>query len=335
MPGYFEGETVTRRALFTGGALAAGGIATAAIALPAIGFALGPVFDEVGLRLAETWGRRPTSAPTTTRRSRSRSIRPCRRGGQDDRLRAQAQHAIDGERLPGRVHRDLDALRPPRLPRALGRARRSGSCVRATAASTTRCGEVEGGPPVRPLDRFQTRVQNGQVQLGPRFSVNSELKRFSARDPGEPLGRPVAVPVPEALLGAERPVIDGDPDPQAPAARPAQAAASAGAHERRGHGQGPGCRGRGRDRRLGRRAHRRRRIHEGHAVPQGPEGDQLVLHARLGDAVRVPVAGGDRRGPRDVLRPGPVRAPTTACSTSPTTCGSAASCAACTAGARR
>src|SRR3954452_13944270 len=46
MPGYFEGETITRRALFTGGAAAAGGIATAAILLPAVGFALGPVFDE-------------------------------------------------------------------------------------------------------------------------------------------------------------------------------------------------------------------------------------------------------------------------------------------------
>ena len=45
-PGYFEGETMTRRAMFTGGALAAGGIAGAAIMLPAIGFALGPVFEE-------------------------------------------------------------------------------------------------------------------------------------------------------------------------------------------------------------------------------------------------------------------------------------------------
>ena len=45
-----------------------------------------------------------------------------------------------------------------------------------------------GGPPVRPLDRFYTRVNSeGQVELGPRFSVNSELRRFSPRDPGEPL----------------------------------------------------------------------------------------------------------------------------------------------------
>src|SRR3954468_14471111 len=46
MPGAFEGETVTRRALFTGGALAAGGIASAAFGLPALGFALGPVFEK-------------------------------------------------------------------------------------------------------------------------------------------------------------------------------------------------------------------------------------------------------------------------------------------------
>ena len=48
-------------------------------------------------------------------------------------------------------------------------------------------GRRVGGPPVRPLDRFYTRVRNGEVQLGPRFSVNSELKRFSPRDPAEPL----------------------------------------------------------------------------------------------------------------------------------------------------
>ena len=44
MAGAYEGETVTRRGLFTGGALAAGGIASAAFGLPALGFALGPVF---------------------------------------------------------------------------------------------------------------------------------------------------------------------------------------------------------------------------------------------------------------------------------------------------
>jgi menaquinol-cytochrome c reductase iron-sulfur subunit len=48
-------------------------------------------------------------------------------------------------------------------------------------------GRRVGGPPVRPLDRFYTRVEGEQVQVGPRYSVNSELDRFSPRDPGEPI----------------------------------------------------------------------------------------------------------------------------------------------------
>jgi Rieske Fe-S protein len=49
-------------------------------------------------------------------------------------------------------------------------------------------GEVSGGPPVRPLDHFYTRMRNGQVEVGPRYSVNSEFRRFpSYRDPGQPL----------------------------------------------------------------------------------------------------------------------------------------------------
>src|SRR5204863_6151081 len=43
-PGAFEGESVTRRTFMTGGALAVGGIASAAFGLPALGFALGPNF---------------------------------------------------------------------------------------------------------------------------------------------------------------------------------------------------------------------------------------------------------------------------------------------------
>ena len=48
-------------------------------------------------------------------------------------------------------------------------------------------GRRTGGPPVRPLDRFYTREMAGRLQIGPRFSVNSELRRFSPRDPAEPL----------------------------------------------------------------------------------------------------------------------------------------------------
>ncbi len=48
-------------------------------------------------------------------------------------------------------------------------------------------GKVAGGPPVRPLDRFYTRVRKGRVEIGERFSVNSELRRFSPRDPSNHL----------------------------------------------------------------------------------------------------------------------------------------------------
>src|SRR6476469_10098482 len=46
MPGAFEGETVTRRRFMTGITHGAGAVAAGAFALPAIGFALGPIFEE-------------------------------------------------------------------------------------------------------------------------------------------------------------------------------------------------------------------------------------------------------------------------------------------------
>jgi nitrite reductase/ring-hydroxylating ferredoxin subunit len=49
-------------------------------------------------------------------------------------------------------------------------------------------GQVEGGPPVRPLDRFYTRVTDGRVEVGKRFSLNSQLHRFPhPRDPSNHL----------------------------------------------------------------------------------------------------------------------------------------------------
>ncbi|MDX6623222.1 MAG: menaquinol-cytochrome c reductase iron-sulfur subunit, partial [Solirubrobacterales bacterium] len=46
-------------------------------------------------------------------------------------------------------------------------------------------GKRIGGPPVRPLDQFQTRVKNGQVEVGPRYSVTNQMEPVRARDPGE------------------------------------------------------------------------------------------------------------------------------------------------------
>ena len=161
-----------------------------------------------------------------------------------------------------------------------------------------------GGPPPRPLDRFYTRLneKTGLVEVGPRYSVNSELRIFSPRDPGEPLdgigqylypSRPTRARVlmPKLPLPPIPPRFLPQPPPPGTQARPAA------------HAAREGRRGRQDRRRLGRRAHvavGRRALA---AVPQGPEGDQLVLHARLGDDVRLPLAGRDRRLPGDVLPP--------------------------------
>jgi hypothetical protein len=45
MPGAFDGETVTRRRFMTGTAHTAGAVALAAATLPALGFAVAPVFE--------------------------------------------------------------------------------------------------------------------------------------------------------------------------------------------------------------------------------------------------------------------------------------------------
>src|SRR3954465_5706577 len=46
IPGAFEGETVTRRRFMTGTVHLTGAVATAAFVLPALGFALGPLFEK-------------------------------------------------------------------------------------------------------------------------------------------------------------------------------------------------------------------------------------------------------------------------------------------------
>ena len=79
-------------------------------------------------------------------------------------------------------------------------------------------GKVDGGPPVRPLDRFYTRVRNGQVEVGPRYSVNQRAQALLAARPGRAARRHRAVPLPVA---AHDPQAAGDlGHAQAPAPRP-------------------------------------------------------------------------------------------------------------------
>jgi Rieske Fe-S protein len=181
-PGYFEGESMTRRGLFTGGALAAGGIASAAIALPAIGFALGPVFEQESVTYQDVGAVSDFSADNYVPKTVTLAA------GVGEAGKSTVYIRKSNPQLPGEKAGEFVAIST--------RCAHLGCPVRwVVAAQRFVCpchggvydfqGKVAGGPPVRPLDRFATRVRNGQVQLGPRFSVNSDLKRFSPRDPGE------------------------------------------------------------------------------------------------------------------------------------------------------
>jgi menaquinol-cytochrome c reductase iron-sulfur subunit len=167
IPGAFEGETITRRRFMTGTAHTAGAIAAASFTLPALGFAVGPIFKSTPHRW-ETVGTVGIFS--------------------------------DSNYIPVVI-----TLTP-----GIGEAGKSTAYIRKFnpeidtdpydretpyIAISSRCAHL--GCPVRwvdaaerficPCDRFYTRVAGEDVQVGPRFSVNSELRRFSPRDPGEPL----------------------------------------------------------------------------------------------------------------------------------------------------
>jgi len=187
IPGAFEGETVTRRRFMTGTANVAGAVAASAFALPALGFALGPVFEKHD----ERWQAVGSADDFTTNNYVPKVIDIVDGIGQAGKTTAYVRKRnpqIDTEpedqynRYVAISTRCMHLGCPVRFVQAAGRF----ICPCHGGVYNFR-GEVDGGPPVRPLDRFYTRERNGQVELGPRFSVNRELKRFSPRDPGEPL----------------------------------------------------------------------------------------------------------------------------------------------------
>jgi menaquinol-cytochrome c reductase iron-sulfur subunit len=170
----------------TGGALAVGGIASAAFGLPALGFALGPMFEDQSDDSFKDVGAEADFNPRTYVAKVLTIV------------------ADVGEVGKTTVYiRRRDPKRDTKLGQfpyiAIStRCAHLGCPVRYVQASERficPChggvyefdGKVAGGPPVRPLDRFETRVENGRVLVGPRFSVNSELRKFSPRDPSNHL----------------------------------------------------------------------------------------------------------------------------------------------------
>jgi Rieske Fe-S protein len=187
IPGAFEGETVTRRRLMTGTAHLAGAVAASAFALPALGFALGPVFE----KKEQHWQAVGAPADFDAKTYLPRVITIVDGIGQAGKSTVYVRKrdpSIDVEKADQYNQFIAISTRcmhlgcPVRFVEAAGRF----ICPCHGGVYNFR-GEVDGGPPVRPLDRFYTRVRNGQLEIGPRFSVNRELRRFSPRDPGEPL----------------------------------------------------------------------------------------------------------------------------------------------------
>jgi quinol---cytochrome c reductase iron-sulfur subunit, bacillus type len=190
MPGAFDGETVTRRRFMTAVTHSAGGVAAMAFTLPALGFALGPIFSREPFNW-QAIGKQADFKDTTTYVARViELVQGIGEAGKSIAYVRARNPAIDTE--PEDQYNHFIALS--------SRCNHLGCPVRfVPAASRFICpchggvydfrGLVAAGPPVRPLDRFYTRLNKttGLVELGPRYSVNSELRRFSARDPGEPL----------------------------------------------------------------------------------------------------------------------------------------------------
>lgn len=188
LPGAYEGETVTRRRLFESGTMAAGAIAGAAFGLPALGFAIAPMFQKtthVG------WQDVGSIADFSDQTFVPKIIT--------------IVNDVEGDigKTTVYVRKFNPARDNPResdLPylALTTRCAHLGCPVRYyDAAERFICpchggvygfeGQVVTGPPVRPLDRFFTKVDAGRVFVGDRFSVNSQFQRFSPRDPSNHL----------------------------------------------------------------------------------------------------------------------------------------------------
>ncbi|MFL5823640.1 MAG: ubiquinol-cytochrome c reductase iron-sulfur subunit [Solirubrobacteraceae bacterium] len=190
MPGAFEGETVTRRRLMNLGANGAGVVAAAAFTLPALGMALAPVFKVSPNVQWQPIGP-PSDFPKDNYVAKVIVIVPgIGEAGNSLAYVRSRDPALDTEPEDKFNHWIAVSNRCMHL----------GCPVRwVSAAQRFICpchggvynlrGMVAGGPPVRPLDRFYTRLNphSGLVEIGPRYAVNSELERFSPRDPGEPI----------------------------------------------------------------------------------------------------------------------------------------------------
>ena len=192
---------MTRRGVFALGGQAFGAAAVSLVALPVVGFAVAPIFDAP----EEMWEGVGSPDDYTSDTYRQAVITIVQGVGTSGKTTVYIR----------RGSADLDE--DPNSYIAIStRCAHLGCPVRfVRAAGNFICpchggvydfeGQVIGGPPVRPLDRFQTRVEGDELQIGPRYSVTSDMEPVRARDPGEYTGgiweylyppRPTTAPAP-------------------------------------------------------------------------------------------------------------------------------------------
>src|ERR1700691_6122086 len=179
MRGAFDGETVNRRRFMTATVHGAGAVAATAFTLPALGFALGPIFS----RLPWSWqaiGKPSDFVETTYVIKVITIVEGIGEAGKSIAYVRTRDPAIDTEHEDQYNHwialssRCMHLGCPVRYVEAAERF----ICPCHGGVYDFR-GMVAGGPPVRPLDRFFTRLSNGYVQIGPRYSVHHPLHRLS------------------------------------------------------------------------------------------------------------------------------------------------------------
>ena len=174
---------MTRRKVFTLGGQALGGLAIAVPGLAVLGFSAAPILETP----AERWqsvGPLEDFGPQTYTQTVITEVDGIGEAGkQTVYVRQGNPEVFDGEDAAEYVavsNRCAHLGCPVRFVKAAGNF----ICPCHGGVYDFE-GKVVGGPPVRPLDRFQTRVTGNQLELGPRFSVTSDLEPVRSRDPGE------------------------------------------------------------------------------------------------------------------------------------------------------
>jgi menaquinol-cytochrome c reductase iron-sulfur subunit len=179
--GYFEGESMSRRRALTVAGQALGGVAGAIIVLPAVGFAVAPIFKKPD-EIWESVGPTSRFAADTYKPVVFTIVQGIGEAGKTTAFVRQGSQKYGED--PNSYVAISTRCAHLGCPVNFVAAARSFVCPCHGGVYDFQ-GKVIGGPPVRPLDRFQTRVVKGQVQLGPRYSVTSQLDPVRARDPGE------------------------------------------------------------------------------------------------------------------------------------------------------